>query len=263
MNVIITGSTKGLGKALAEEFLKFGDNVIISSRDNSRVEIVVKEFQSKYPKSKVFGKLCDVSKITDVTALSQFAVEKLGTVDIWINNAGTSGYIHCDLSNMDPNVIKLIVDTNLLGTLYGIRSALQIMLPNKSGIIFNIEGLGSNGMPSPKMVPYGATKAGFPQILKSLKHELKGTGVGVHNLSPGMMITEFITIPIESKNKKIINILADLPTDVAKWAVPKMRMMKGNGKRLKYLTTAKAFVRFMTAGKRKNRFYDENGNYIN
>ena len=262
MKIVITGSTKGLGKALAEEFLQSGDDLVISSRDNSRVENTVKELQSKYPERKIYGKTCDVGNYDEINSLSQFSLEKLGNVDIWINNAGTSGYLHSDLSDMDPNVIRNIVDTNMLGTLFGIQAALKIMIPKKSGNIFNIEGAGSNGMASPRMVPYGATKAGFPQILKSLKMELKGSGVGVHDLSPGIMITDFITIPIEEKHKKIMNILADTPEQVAQWAVPKMRSIHGMGKRLKYLTLTKAFFRFMTAGKRKNRFYDEDGKFI-
>lgn len=86
--VLITGSTKGIGRALAEEFLSRGDRVVITSRDASRVAETVRELAAAHGAGRVAGLACNVSKGSDVTALADFATQRFGQVDIWVNNAG-------------------------------------------------------------------------------------------------------------------------------------------------------------------------------
>ncbi|RDX83255.1 Chlorophyll(ide) b reductase NOL, chloroplastic, partial [Mucuna pruriens] len=83
-NVLITGSTKGIGYALVKEFLKAGDNVVICSRSDERVEAAVQSLRAEFGKQHVWGTKCDVRNADDVKNLVSFAQEKLKYIDIWI-----------------------------------------------------------------------------------------------------------------------------------------------------------------------------------
>lgn len=262
MNVVITGSSKGIGYALAEEFAKHNDNVVISSRKIEAIEKAVEQLKKKFPNVEIFGSVCDVSKSEDMEKLSKFAKENLKTIDIWINNAGTSANRYEHLVNFSDIELKQIVDTNLLGTLYGCKTALKLMKQQKNGHIFNVTGMGAKGNTSASLVAYGATKCAIYQLTKSLAKENKNTGVGVHVLQPGMTLTEMFIVNISPEAGKIFNILGDTPENVAKFIVKKIRKIRGTGKSINYLTTFKAFWKFMTAKLRKNRFFDEEGNLI-
>jgi chlorophyll(ide) b reductase len=191
--VVITGSTKGIGFAMASEFITSGDKIVICSRSQSSVDDAVEKLFSmtrNKDSAKIFGTTCDVSVYDDVRRLGEFTIEKLGDVDYWINNAGTNAYTNDYIIDSDIEKIKTIINTNLLGTVLCCKEALRIMKPRGEGHIFNMEGLGSNGRASPGLATYGATKAGITYFTKTLIKETKGTGIGVHYLSPGMVLTD-------------------------------------------------------------------------
>eukprot|EP00878_Enallax_costatus_P018718 GHUV01019721.1.p1 GENE.GHUV01019721.1~~GHUV01019721.1.p1 ORF type:complete len:204 (+),score=28.86 GHUV01019721.1:693-1304(+) len=116
-NVLITGSTKGVGRALAEDFLEAGDNVVICARSDDQVHQVVQELQKKFGKKRVVGKGCNVSKADQVKALADYAQQHLGSIDLWINNAGTNAYKYGPLLESDDEDLEAIVDTNILGVM--------------------------------------------------------------------------------------------------------------------------------------------------
>lgn len=87
--IVITGGTKGLGYALAREFLAGRDNVVICGRNEDQLAAAIDALQAGFPGAIVDGIRCDVSNATDVAALASFATEKLGTIHFWLNNAGT------------------------------------------------------------------------------------------------------------------------------------------------------------------------------
>ena len=124
MNVVITGSTKGIGLALAQEFLRYGDQVVVSSRSPERVESAVQQLKGEFPEGKILGIPCDVSLNDDLEALAKFAQQQLGTVEIWINNAGSTGDENKALVDSDPDALETVIRTNLLGSLLGCRAAL-------------------------------------------------------------------------------------------------------------------------------------------
>jgi len=257
MNIVITGSTKGIGYALAKEFLSYGDNLVISSRTEEKVNLVVEELQGKYPECKVIGIVCDVTKGDDLANLATEAKENLGKIDIWINNAGTVGPKRGELVNTSDEDFKEVVETNTMGVLMGSREALKIMIAQEEGHLFNMAGWGSDGRPSPSVAAYGATKASIPQLTKTLVKETEGMGVGIHDLSPGMVLTDLLLSHADKDAFKIFNILAEKPETVVKKLVPKIRKIKGTGKSIKFLTRRGVMWRFMTARRRKNRFFDE------
>ncbi len=258
MNIVITGSTKGLGKALAQEFLHDGHNLIICSRNEQMVKKILEENSTKYPNAKCYGISCDVSDPQEIEKLRIFAQEKLNEIDIWINNAGISGNENKNLVEATPSILIEVANTILVGMLLGTQAALKIMVPQNHGKIFNIEGIGSRGRISPKISAYGAAKGGILQFTKTITQELKGTMVGIHTLSPGMVLTDLILKKADPSHYPIFNILAEQPETVAKFLVPRIKKIKGSGKSIRFLTTLKILWRFLTAKKRKNRFFNLN-----
>ncbi|NVM29519.1 MAG: SDR family oxidoreductase [Candidatus Helarchaeota archaeon] len=260
-NVVITGSTKGFGFSLARKFLELGDSVVISSRDDARVKKALAKLKDLFPDGKVYGMTCDVRAKENVEALGQFAMEKLGSIDIWVNNAGISAK-NTPLVDLSEADIRSVIDTNVMGAIFGCQVALKIMLKQKSGRIFNLEGMGSSEKHIiADQVPYIISKAVMPKLTKSLKLELKDTGVAVHSINPGMMVTNLVVKNIGNE-PKIFNILAETPKTVADYLVPKMRDVKGKGKKLKFIKGWKVALKFMTAWRYRDRFMDKDGNLL-
>ena len=196
--------------------------------------------------------------------MAKFGKEKFGTIHFWINNAGVREVERVPLMEKDTSLIIKVLETNIMGTLYGCKAALNIMIPQKSGHIFNLEGWGSDGRASPMSIGYGASKAAIPQLTNTLITETKGTSIGVHTISPGMVLTDLIleNVELNPRTIKIFNILAERPEIVAQSLVPKIREIKGTGKHIRYLTRKRAMWRFLTAWKRKNHLIDEQGQLI-
>jgi chlorophyll(ide) b reductase len=259
MNVVITGSTKGIGLAMARVFLQYGDCVVVSSRNPGRVQVATDQLRDEFPEGKLFGLACDVTKNAEVEALATFAQQRLGTVDIWINNAGTNGYHRTPLVEASPALLETVISTNLLGTLLGCRAALRVMVPQGHGHIWNMAGRGSEGAATPRSIAYGASKQAIPQLNKTLIKETEGTGVGVHMLSPGMVLTDLLLTDATPEVKRVFNILAEQPETVAQYLVPRIRRAEGTDQKVNYLTMPKVAWRFATAWTRKNRFFDEAG----
>ena len=184
MNIVITGSTKGIGKALANKFLGFGDKVVITSRSNEAVKEAIDEFGKKFEIEKFFGFACDVTDAQQVDSLVKFAKDKMGKIDIWINNAGTAGDKRQFLVDLETSQIKRIIETNIIGTLYCCRAVLKTMISQGSGHVFNMEGMGSDGRTYAKSLVYATSKSAIPMIQKTLLLETKGLPVGIHDLSP-------------------------------------------------------------------------------
>ncbi|XP_028068703.1 probable chlorophyll(ide) b reductase NYC1, chloroplastic isoform X2 [Camellia sinensis] len=206
-NVVITGSTRGLGKALAREFLLSGDRVVVASRSSESVDMTIRELEenlkegmvtasassgTNLARAKVVGISCDVCEPDDVRKLANFAVSELGSIDIWINNAGTNKGFRPLLQFSDED-IQQIVSTNLVGSILCTREAMHVMKnQNKGGHIFNMDGAGSGGSSTPLTAVYGSTKCGLRQLQSSLFKECKRSKVGVHTASPGMVLTDLL-----------------------------------------------------------------------
>ncbi|XP_020530390.1 chlorophyll(ide) b reductase NOL, chloroplastic isoform X2 [Amborella trichopoda] len=186
-NVLVTGSSKGIGYALAKEFLKAGDNVIICSRTVDRVNDVVIKLREEFGEQHVWGTACDVRQGNDVKALVEFARDKLKHIDIWINNAGSNAYSYKPLTETSDEDLMEVVTTNTLGLMICCREAIKMMSSQpRGGHIFNIDGAGSDGRPTPRFAAYGATKRSVVHLTKSLQAELRMNevkNVMVHNLS--------------------------------------------------------------------------------
>ncbi len=251
-NIVITGSTRGIGLAMAKEFLESGCNVTLSGRgeelsQSTKDEVVA--FKSQY----VYIP-CNVQEKSELQELWDASVQKWGKIDIWINNAGQNAP-HAFSYDTEEKYVSDIVATNITGIIYGSQIAAKGMLAQKHGAVYSMEGLGSNNMIQVKTILYGTTKRALTYFMKGLAKELDGTGVIAGRLSPGMMLTDFITkspdgkvATIESNErfKKMFNVLADKPETVAAFLVPRILSNTKNDKQIAWLTNAKATVRFIT-----------------
>ncbi|XP_065849816.1 probable chlorophyll(ide) b reductase NYC1, chloroplastic [Euphorbia lathyris] len=273
-NVVVTGSTRGLGKALAREFLLSGDRVVVASRSPESVDMTVRELEENLregmatagvssrtalSRAKVVGIACDVCEPSDVQKLANFAVNEFGSIDIWINNAGMNKGFR-PLLQFTNEDIQQIVSTNLVGSILCTREAMRVMVNQpKGGHIFNMDGAGSGGSSTPLTAVYGSTKCGLRQLQASLFKECKRTKVGVHTASPGMVLTELLLSGSTLKNKQMFNIICELPETVARTLVPRMRVVKGSGKAINYLTPPRILLALVTAWLRRGRWFDDQG----
>ena len=184
-----------------------------------------------------------------------------GEIDIWINNAGQNTTRMFSWET-DGTCTENIIKTNLIGMIYGSQIAATGMLKQGHGAIYSMKGLGSNNMVQPKTILYGTTKHALTYFMRGLAKELEGTNVIAGRLSPGMVLTDFITktpdgkrseVFSDEKFRKTFNILADKPETVAKYFVPRILKNLKNDAQIAWLTNRKAAWRFMTAGFRKDR----------
>jgi short-subunit dehydrogenase len=258
-NVVITGSTRGIGFSMAYEFLRAGCSVALSGRGEKLAETVrvkLSPFEGKY-----IYVPCNVQEKASLQNLWDASLTQWGKIDIWINNAGQNTP-HIFSWETGETYTENIIKTNIIGMIYGSQIAAAGMTKQGHGAIYSMEGLGSNNMIQVKTILYGTTKRALTYFMKGLAKELEGTGVIAGRLSPGMMLTDFITktpdgnpseVVSDEKFRKIFNILADKPEMVAKFFIPKMLSNTKNDVRIAWLTNGKAAWRFITAGTRKDR----------
>lgn len=258
-SVVITGSTRGIGRGLAEAFLARGCRVTVSGRGAPDVSRTVAALSARHP-DRVAGGACDIRRSEDLERLWTTAEQKFGRVDIWINNAGMS-IRRVPLHEASPADLEAIVATNLTGALLASRVAIAGLLKQGAGQLWNMEGFGSNGMTQPGMIPYGATKRAVRYLIEGLQKEVKGTAVQVCTLSPGIVVTDLLVGDYDpaseawAKAKKVFNILGDRVETVTPWLADRVLATNRTGATVAWLTTPKAFGRFMTAAFRKRDLF--------
>lgn len=261
-NVVITGSTRGIGHGLANEFLKRDCRVIITGRSQDDVDVVVARFATEYGADNVSGTTCEVTSEDSLQALWDYSKNEFGSVDVWINNAGMS-IRRAPLWKQPASDIEKIVDVNLTGLLLANKIAVAGMLAQGSGQVWNMEGFGSGGQTAPGMTAYGATKSGVTYVIKAMQKDLKDKPVHVNTLSPGIVVTDLLVGDYDlkseewQKTKKFLNILGDKVETVTPFlAEGILKSTKPNDK-VVWLTGMKAAGRFMTAGFNKRNLFTE------
>ena len=260
--IVITGSTKGIGLGLAEAFLKRGCGVVISGRQQADVDKVLQRLQKNFPDSEIFGQACDVSSYSQVQNLWNASKEHFGQVDIWINNAGQAQAIE-KFWTLSVDLIDSVVNTNVLGLMYGAKVAVSEMLDQGFGALYIMEGKGARGDVQPGMTLYSTTKRAGNYLFNALVKELEGSCVSVGSISPGMVVTDLLT---QQKNadpenweqtKKIFNILADKVETVSPWIADQVLSNQEHGAQIRWMNRAKVMWRFLSAAWNKRDLFDE------
>jgi len=251
--IVITGSTRGIGYGLAEAFLERDCRVVVGGRTSGSTQRAANQLShAAHEKDQILGQPCDVSDPSQVQVLWDRAVESFGQVDIWINNAGLGNELS-DFRELTPESMAKVVETNLLGTMYGSRVALNGMAQQGFGALYNMEGHGSNGRKQAGLTLYGTTKAGLRYLNDCLAEEVEGSPVIVCALSPGMIWTDLVSDQfaghpeVLEKNKGVLNIIMDRVETVAPWLADQMLANQENGARIRWLNRRKMVSRFITA----------------
>ena len=171
-NVVITGSTRGIGFGLAESFLDKGCSVVVSGRSDGSVQKAIATLRETYPEATIVGVPCDVADPKAVQNLWTKSKEALGSVDAWINNAGID-QPPVGIWDLSHEETKAVVDVDLLGLVYGCQVAMKGMLEQGHGHIYNMEGFGSDRKIRFGMGVYGAAKQAVRYLTRSLIKEAK------------------------------------------------------------------------------------------
>ena len=272
--IVITGGTRGLGYAMAQEFLKAGDGVVICGRQQERVDAAVQSLQKTNSSASVFGVKCDVANPEDVENLSAFAKVQLGTVHTWINNAGcvTANRL---LADVEPSDIDAAVRTNVFGSLLCSRQAIRLFRSQPAASspfpryhLFNLGFSRWGAAFSRSAATHKATKMALSQLNTALREELQRENIrsiGVHNLSPGMVLTDLLLRDASPVARRFFNVLAEEPEMVAEFLVPRIREVRGSGEAVEYLSPVSAVWRVVSGVPQivqGGRFFDGNGERV-
>ena len=185
---IVTGSSQGIGRSIVERFANDGANVVVTSRDQEKVDSVAESINSGEADGQAMAMACDVRERDSVEALVEATVDEFGQLDCMVNNAGAS--FMADFDEITPNGWKTIVDINLHGTYHGAQVAGQQMEEQGTGgtIVNYASVAGQRG--SQKMPHYGAAKAAVINFTTSLAAEYAPHDIRVNCIAPGLVATE-------------------------------------------------------------------------
>jgi NAD(P)-dependent dehydrogenase (short-subunit alcohol dehydrogenase family) len=189
--VVVTGSTRGFGYAIAKAMLEAGATVVISGRSERALRQAASALGEL---GSVLAVRCDVRMERQVYALARRVVRELGRIDVWVNNAGYSAVAGMMVDIRPKQALDMFL-ANDLGTLYGTRAALHFMTQRSAGTLINVYGAGSFLRPASPTGLYGATKAWVTSFTRSLAKEIAGTGVHLIGFSPGMLLTDMLQKP--------------------------------------------------------------------
>lgn len=183
-NVLITGSTQGLGLSMANGFVEAGAMVIINGRNQDKVNKVQKELNSK---GKAAGYAFDVTNQPQVKESIDRIEQEVGAINILINNAGI--HRRAPLTELSVEDWKAVVEVNLNGVFYVSQSVAQHMIKRKEGKIVNISSLNAEAA-RPSIANYCAAKGGIKMLTKSMATEWGIYNIQTNAIGPGYFITE-------------------------------------------------------------------------
>jgi len=196
---VVTGSTKGIGLAVAEALLARGAKVLISARNAGEVEATTKRL-SAINANRVSGLACDVRKEKDVEALFACADSAFGGVDVLVNNAGVG--VFKNLEEITLPEWNTVIETNVTGVFLCSRAAIPRMRKRGGGYIVNISSLaGKNAFPGG--TAYNASKHAVNGMSEALMQEIRYDGIKVSYIMPGSVDTWFGGHPPDEKSWKL------------------------------------------------------------
>lgn len=201
---LITGGTRGIGKAIAIKFAKNGYNLVLNYvSDRTNLEDLENEFK-KYNVEILFIKT-DVSKFEDCENMAKQAIEKFGKINILVNNAGITK--DCLLLRMTSKDFEKVIDINLKGTFNVTKSIVPYMMKKRTGKIVNISSVvGVSG--NAGQCNYAASKAGIIGFTKSIAKELASRNILANCVAPGFIDTDMTSVLSDSVKE---NINAQIP----------------------------------------------------
>eukprot|EP00914_Ancora_sagittata_P012920 GHVO01024993.1.p1 GENE.GHVO01024993.1~~GHVO01024993.1.p1 ORF type:complete len:294 (+),score=26.06 GHVO01024993.1:104-985(+) len=185
-SAIVTGGGTGIGKAITQELLYLGCNVMVAARKLDRLEATAEEMRSQLKDKDVRLEVteCNIRKEDQVKNLMQTTLEKFGSLDYLVNNAG--GQFMNTAGEFSLKGWNAVVETNLTGTFLCCREAHNQWMKENGGVIVNIIANMFNGWPG--MSHSGAARAGVDNLTKSLSVEWAPAGIRINSVAPGSTI---------------------------------------------------------------------------
>lgn len=184
--IIVTGATRGIGKAIAEKFLQEGFSLTFCGTQSSLVEQRLKDWKAQFDQP-IFGQVADLSVVAQVKAFAEFALEKMGNVEVLVNNAGL--YLPGSVLEEEEGVFEKLMLTNVSSAYHLSRALIPQMKKLERSHVFNMCSTASI-MPYVNGGSYCISKFGLLGMNKVLREELKHTGVGVTAVMPGATYTD-------------------------------------------------------------------------
>jgi NAD(P)-dependent dehydrogenase (short-subunit alcohol dehydrogenase family) len=185
---LVTGGSRGIGRAIVEALLDEGWSVAFCGRDPQGVEKALGELRARHG-VRVSARAADVRREEEVEALVRFTVEEFGRLDCLVNNAGLG--IFAPVDELEPEDWRTVVETNLHGAFYGIHAVAPVMKRQGSGWIFNIASLAGKN-PFAGGAAYNASKFGMIGMSEAAMLDLRHQGIRIAAILPGSVDTEFV-----------------------------------------------------------------------
>jgi 3-oxoacyl-[acyl-carrier protein] reductase len=184
---IVTGGTRGIGRAIAESLVSAGAQVAITARNEQELANATSQLNST-GRGNAAGYVCDVRDYDHVKSTLAKIAGDFGGIDILVNNAGIG--IFASVESMSVEDFRAVLETNVFGVFYCCHEAIPLMKKRGGGYIINISSLaGANA--HPQMAAYNASKFGLNGFSEALMQEVRHDGIKVSYIMPGSVNTEF------------------------------------------------------------------------
>ncbi|MCS5491863.1 SDR family oxidoreductase [Algoriphagus limi] len=195
-SILVTGGTKGIGRAICLRFAQEGFDIATCSRNESDLSDLKEELEKNFPEVRVLAEVADLSKKEEVLAFAE-KVKNFATIDVLVNNTGVflPGAIHDE----PEGNFELMMHTNLFSAYYLVRAILPEMIKRKSGHVFSMGSIaGTTAYPNGGS--YAISKWAMLGMTKCLREEMKPFGIKVTSILPGATYTaswEGVDLPLE------------------------------------------------------------------
>lgn len=187
MNVVITGASKGIGKAIAMQFASTGATLFLCARNEVVLYNTVAALQQQYPNAIVYAQAVDMSQTVAVKKFGEWILSKAKQIDVLVNNAGQ--FLPGSIAQEAEGTLEQMVNTNLYSAYHLTRSLLPLMISTRQGHIFNICSIASL-QAYPNGGSYSISKFALMGFSKNLRDELKPHNIKVTGVYPGAVLTD-------------------------------------------------------------------------
>ena len=210
--VVVTGASMGIGEAIAKLFVDHGANLVLLSRDASRVEAARGRIGHT---ERTLALFCDIRHREEIDRVLNLTLHHFDRIDVWVNSAGFG--LRDSVAQMDMAVCHDMFETNFFGTIAAMQGVIPVMKQQGGGMIINISSVAGH-IPVPFSAAYSATKFALNAIGKAARVELKGTGIHVMTVCPGYVRTDFAANAVKGRDVKTVRPLASRGIDAQRVA---------------------------------------------